>query len=263
MSAVLGALWLGVVLTLSKDEPGVAAVAHDSRIRSMIYDPDRIYRLRGYVGYQIDLEFESGESFVGVAAGDLDGIGYAAQSNHLFIKPKSVRVRTNLTILTTRRSYHIDYEVVSSTAPEGQTAELVYALRFMYAAAPPSETREADSGPELERMPEPTNRDYWYCGSPTLQPSAAFDDGVHTYLRFDARSELPAIFVRNDDGSESLLNFNLEHGQVVIHRVAQRLVIRRGRLQGCIVNRGFAGGRELQSGTISSGVERATRSGAP
>ena len=33
-------------------------------------------------------------------------------------------------------------------------------------------------------------------------------------------SELPALFVRNDDGTESLLNFSIDEGDVLIHRVA-------------------------------------------
>ena len=35
----------------------------DGRIRTASYNSDQVYRLRGFVGYQIDLEFESGESF--------------------------------------------------------------------------------------------------------------------------------------------------------------------------------------------------------
>jgi len=87
---------------------------------------------------------------------------------------------------------------------------------------------------------------------------------VHTHLRFDPRAELPALFVRNDDGGESLLNFTMQDGEIVIHRVAARLTLRRGRLSGCIVNKSFAGpGRELRSGTLTPAVERATREVPP
>jgi type IV secretion system protein VirB9 len=119
---------------------------------------------------------------------------------------------------------------------------------------------------ELDRSNRapPTNRDYWYCGSAALLPLAAFDDGIHTHLRFNPRSELPAVFVRNDDGSESLLNFSVQQGEVVIHRVARQFVVRRGQLKGCIVNKSFDGaGQELQSGTVTSEVERATRGRGP
>ena len=56
---------------------------------------------------------------------------------------------------------------------------------------------------------------------------------------------------------ESLLNFTMDAGDVVIHRVAPKLILRRGRLTGCIVNQGFAGaGERLDSGTVSPQVER-------
>ena len=34
--------------------------------------------LKGFVGYQTDLEFETGETFVGLGAGDIDGISFVA-----------------------------------------------------------------------------------------------------------------------------------------------------------------------------------------
>ena len=83
-------------------------------------------------------------------------------------------------------------------------------------------------------------------------------------MTFAARAELPAIFVRNEDGSESLLNFNIEAGDVVIHRIAPAFILRRGRLTGCVVNKGFAGtGERLESGTLSPEVQRARKEPPP
>ncbi len=80
---------------------------------------------------------------------------------------------------------------------------------------------------------------------------------MHTRLRFAANAELPAIFVRNADGSESLLNFSMDPGDVVIHRVARQFILRRGKLTGCIVNQGFTGaGLRLDSGTVTPDVQR-------
>jgi len=87
---------------------------------------------------------------------------------------------------------------------------------------------------------------------------------VHTRLTFGAKAEMPAIFVRNDDGSESLLNFSMQDGDVILHRVARQLVLRRGRLTGCIVNKGFSGGGErLESGTVAPDVERKPKANPP
>src|ERR1700677_3644116 len=68
----------------------------DTRIRVAAYSGDRVYRLVGYVGYQIDLEFEPDEAFVGLGAGDIEGLAFASQGNHLFLKPKASKVSTNL-----------------------------------------------------------------------------------------------------------------------------------------------------------------------
>jgi type IV secretion system protein VirB9 len=136
----------------------------------------------------------------------------------------------------------------------------MYAVRFVYPPAAENALTPAEQVARdlaAARETRGTNVDYWFCGSRSIKPVAASDDGVHTRLRFGAKGELPAIFVRNDDGSESLLNFSIDDGDVVIHRVAARLILRRGKLVGCVVNKSFAGGGErLESGTITPAVTR-------
>ncbi len=229
----------------------------DARIRTAAYDANQVYRIQGYVGYEIDIQFEQGESFVGIGAGDIDALSFVSQDNHLFIKPKAAHINTNLTVLTTRRPYQFAY-TASSLRADGSEPEVIFAVHFSYPLN--NEDVVADginrmfqqSGAERAR-----NVDYWYCGSATIQPTAASDDGIHTRLRFAAKAEQPAIFVQNEDGSESLLNFSMDAGDVVIHRVVRQLVLRRGRLTGMITNKGFIGsGERLESGTVSSKVER-------
>jgi type IV secretion system protein VirB9 len=240
----------------------------DPRIRVAVYSADQVYRLRGLVGYQIDLEFETGEHFVGLAAGDIEALSFIAQDNQLFLKPRAVPVGTNLTVLTDRRHYHFDY-TAELRRFTGDEPDAIFAVRFRY----PSPNGEGNASNASARVDAALNRpaaerarnlDYWYCGSDVLRPVAASDDGVHTYIRFDSHAELPAIFVRNEDGAESLLNFNIEGGEMVIHRVAQQLIVRRGALTGCIVNKGYTGsGARLDSGTVASDVQRERRGSTP
>ena len=233
----------------------------DARIRAAPYSADQVYVLKGFVGYQTDLEFDTGESFVGLGAGDIDGLSFVAQDNHLFLKPKAAKVGTNLTILTSRHTYQIDY---SATAALPDASEPVtYVLRFTYPVSP-KDTGEASDRVLAAESKRPRNIDYWYCGDPSIQPSAASDDGVHTRLTFAAKAEQPAIFVLNEDGSESLLNFSMDEGDVIVHRVARRLILRRGHLAGCVVNKGYTGsGDRLKSHTVSEEVERLTPGARP
>lgn len=238
----------------------------DPRVRVLAYDPDDVVKLHGYIGFQIHMQWADGEEFVNLGAGDVGGLEVGAEKNHFFLKPRQEKVGTNLTVLTNLRTYHFDYTVRKAPVNTLAARDMVYSIRFTY---PRDDARRAAA--ELDRQrtearwtqalnDRPKNLDYAYCGHPSLKPIGAYDDGVHTRLRFAARGEFPALFVKNDDQSESLLNFNVEQDEVVVHRVARRLVLRRGQLVGCVVNQAFeGGGTRLESNTTVSGVRRDTR----
>jgi type IV secretion system protein VirB9 len=265
LALLAGSAWLawaasGVVAA----EVVPAPAGLDSRVRVTDYDPGQVYVLHGRVGYQIDIQFDPEETFVGLAAGDIEGLAFVAQGSHLFLKPRALGVVTNLTVLTSKHQYQFDYSVPAIGT--GSLPAAMYVVRFRYphsiAAAVAASQAERDLEQHLQQAPEARshNMDYWFCGTDLLRPAAAWDDGVQTHLLFGQRAEQPAIFVRNDDGSESLLNFSIESGEVIIQRIARRLILRRGALTGCIVNKGFSGtGERLPSGTIAPDVQRTSR----
>jgi type IV secretion system protein VirB9 len=241
----------------------------DQRIRTALYSPDEVYRLYGFVGFHLDIEFDADESFTSISGGDLDALTYSAHENVLTLKPKVASAEMNLAVTTNKHRYYFEY--TASDLPPGRHGEpVMYAVRFKYPpppkAAGDSMTPEERIQRDLARAPQarPHNIDYWYCGNPSVKPLSVSDDGVHTRLTFAAKGELPALFVRNDDGSESLLNFSLSEGDVIIHRVAARFIVRRGKLTGCIVNKGFVGaGDRLGSGTIAPDVNRDVKDARP
>lgn len=244
------------------------ATLDDPRVRDVPYSPTAVYYLSGRIGYQIDIEFEVGERYIGLAAGDANGVSFEAQDNHVFIKPKAAAVSTNLTILTDRRPYYFDYIVSPNRAAVTSASDTLYALRFRY---PGEAAQQALSHERAQRLDQaldgavqPINRQYGYCGSRYLQPSGAFDDGVRTHLAFPSRVELPAVYVQNDDKTESLVNFTVTPDGLTIHRIARRFILRRGALVGCVVNQAFDGpGARLATGTVSTDVRRDAPSANP
>jgi len=240
--------------------------AVDARVREIDYAEDQVVSLTGYVGYHIHLELAPGERFVALGAGDSAAVDVAAEGPHVMLKPKAARVATNLTLVSSRRVYHFEYRTYEAQPPSGTA---IFALRFRYGQAPVEVTPAATTLPfsSATPLPEPVavvrpvavpvNEQYWYCGSPWLRPAAASDDGSQTRLTFAARGEWPAIFVRNADGSESLVNFHVEGTSAVVHRVAETFVLRRGQLVGCVENRGYAGSAAYRpSGAAELGVVR-------
>jgi type IV secretion system protein VirB9 len=225
-------------------------------VRVARFEDAQIYRLQGMVGYHIELELEAGEVFTGHGGGDLEGVSVAAHGNHVILKPRATDVDTNLLILTDRRVYRFHYLVSRQPRPREDT---MFVVRFVY----PEVSKESAKAEVLSQSfiqaetLRPKNFDYWYCGHRSLKPWAVSDDGIHTRLTFSPRAEFPAVFVLNDDGAESLLNFRVEGHDMVVHRIARRMILRRGRLTGCVVNRGYIGsGEHLETGTTAPGVWR-------
>ena len=252
MSMAIGCV--GIIATMlfmrsAQAETSPLAFGGDPRIREVLYDPDQVLKLEGVVGYHLHLELEEDETFVNLGAGDTAAVEVGAEGRHLMLKPKLETVATNLTLLTNKRVYTIEY-----TARRGlELKPAVYVVRFRYPAVAAPEV------PEPEPPAAPRNMNYWACGATELRPVEAFDDGVQTHLRFPARAEWPAIFVAGADGSEGLVNFHVEGDVAIVHRIARRLVLRRGELAACVENRAFdGGGRSLPSGTVAEDVLRVT-----
>ena len=225
----------------------------DARVRVAAYEDRQVYRVQAQVGYALDIQFEADEHFLGLATGDLEGLDFSAQGAHLFIKPKAAPLTTNLTVLTDRRVYRFDYAVALATDAEAN-ARVVYALRFEYpkpaGAATNADGRKpsgAQSGSgELGDMPPRSGRSrYGFCGAWEVMPIAASDDGVRTTLVFGPQQSLPAVFARERDGTEALVNFTVRGTAVILHRVSEHWVLRRGRAVGCL--------RGPAPGTASSG----------
>jgi type IV secretion system protein VirB9 len=244
----------------------------DARIQTATYRDDEVYALTGTVGYQIDMVFDRDEHFVGLGAGDMDGLSFEAQGNHLFLKPKAAPVATNLTILTDRRQYVVAYTVNAMQRPGSgdvgvTTRAPLYAVRFNYPVEHLAATeRAAEAAARAVAVTEALatarpvlNSDYSFCGARSLRPTRVTDDGVHTRFTFPTRVEVPAIFVRNDDGSEAIVNFSVTADAIVVHRIARQFILRRGKLVGCVVNRHFDGsGAALETSTVSDTVRRVT-----
>ena len=66
-----------------------------------------------------------------------------------------------------------------------------------------------------------------------------FDDGEATYFAFRAQEDLPAIFVVEPDGAESVVNSHMRDGYIVVDRIARGFVLRRGSEVTRVFNDGY------------------------
>src|SRR5260370_1633200 len=177
------------------------------------------------------IQVSAGETCGNLAGGDERAVVGGYEVNDLVLNPLDEKVADNIAVLTNRRVYQFDYSA-SADRPDPDRQDVIYSLRFIY---PQDEARKAAEELEQQRTnlrlasadQDPhraRNSNYWRCGAVAIRPETAYDDGVQTRLRFAAHSEFPTMYVKNDDDSESLVNFTVDNDEVAIHCVARRFV---------------------------------------
>ena len=106
------------------------SITTDSRIKTYIYNPNEVYLLVVHYGFQSQIEFSNGEEVKTISLGDSYAWKITPLENRLFIKPMEKNIRTNMTILTNKRSYQFD--IVAKELNDEDDQDLVYVVRFYY-----------------------------------------------------------------------------------------------------------------------------------
>lgn len=209
-----------------------ASAAGDGRIRSLAYDPDRIVQVIGREGIQSTIQFDGDERIQNVAVGDSSK--WQVTPNHgatlLFVKPLAPRVRTNMTVVTDRRTYMFDL------VAGDRFSTPVYALKFSYpndkpssAAMKPAEQVQTAAVQQQQPATMTADRlhfDWQSKGERRLIPSRIFDDGTSVYLSWNRETPLPAILTMSEDRKEGPLNYRMSGEYIVVSPIPQNMVIR-------------------------------------
>jgi len=263
-------LTLAVTCPVQAEETPVGS-EQDVRVKFVDYDESNVVRIVGHYGYSTHIAFAPGEKVTDVAMGDSLAWDAVPVNNHLFVKPREENARTNMTVLTDKgRAYTFFLEAPAKRpGPKTVGTDLFLRVTFRY---PEDEKAKAAKVNEEElarkrladAQREIRNINYFACGAEDVTPDQAFDDGRFTFLRYAGGREMPAVFVVNADGSESLVDSHVEVDTVVVHRVAERFVFRRGGSVGCVVNKSFdPRGIETLSGTVDKDVVRIVKGATP
>lgn len=242
MTRAAFALVLGLTLAAAggvnasqRPVPGAA----DPRIRTVDYNPDEVVLLRGYFGYQLMIEFALDERIENVSIGDALAwqVTPNRKANLLFLKPVSGEAATNMTVVTDRRRYAFELSARRPTGP--RAPDMAYVVRFIYPPEPVAVVMDAEPPPPPPPPPEKRNVAYTYTGSRASLPSQVFDDGQFTYFQWPETAPTPALFMLSTSGSESIVNYVVRDGYVVVEQLAPRFVLRNGAEVTTVINEGW------------------------
>ena len=230
--------------------PLAPAQAEDSRLVERFYDPSEVVRIEGRVNVQAMIRFGEDEHIENVAIGDSQQwqVTPNKRANLLFVKPLAERAATNMTVVTDKHTYLFD--LVASPAHR----KPLYVLAFSYPDEPEAEDTElaadgtsqgpnaielaAASDPYAVVDPAALNHAWDAKGDARLFPSKIYDDGDATFLTWAAGSTLPAILVKDHEGTEGPVNFAVRGEVIVVDGVPREIVLRAGDESATLLNRG-------------------------
>lgn len=225
-------LLAGAAALLAASAPAMAAESRpDSRLVEHAYDESEVVKIAGKAGVQATIAFADAETIENVAVGDSAAwqITPNKRANLLFVKPLGASARTNMTVVTNKRTYFFDLVASPRVSP-------VYMLRFTYKDEPdakgPMPAAEQPGPPDPARLNFAWKRE----GDARVLPARIYDDGASTYLVFAEDKEVPAILVRNEQGQEGPVNYAVRDGTIVIADTPDVILLRSGKSKGWVQN---------------------------
>lgn len=225
-------LLLAAAAALTAQAMPATLLAADSRLVERAYNESEVVRITGRPGVQATIAFADSETIENVAVGDSAAwqITPNKRANLLFVKPLEASARTNMTVVTSRRTYFFDLVAQAKASP-------VYMLRFTYKDEPAA---DAPAAPPVEpaRPADPARLNFAWkrAGDARVLPARVYDDGASTYLVFAEKAEVPAILVRDEQGNEGPVNYAVREGTIVIGDTPGVILLRSGKAKGWLQN---------------------------
>lgn len=204
------------------------------------YTEGALYQLYASPDQVSDIALQRGETIVAVSAGDtlrwvvgdtVSGTGTDARA-HVLVKPTKEDLKTNLVIITDRRSYHLELTstpdtYMASVSWQYPRDELL-ALERRNESAKAAEQVVVDRGLRLDQL----RFRYSMSGdNPPWRPVRVFDDTNKVYIQFPGRldqGEAPPLFVIGARGESQLVNYRVRGTYYIVDRLFAAAELRLG-----------------------------------
>jgi type IV secretion system protein VirB9 len=138
------------------------------------------------------------------------------EGNRLFLKAVQPGGATNMTVVTSIRTYNFDLEALGQPS-----ADMPYTLVFRYPRpkAEPDDAQYVDVSAITRRLSR-----YRLSGNRELRPTSISEDGKHTYISWPSSAPIPAIYAVDQSGKEVLVNGMMGTDDVYVVDGAPRLL---------------------------------------
>lgn len=219
-SAILS---IALILTAS---PAAAQISPrpglgDPHFQQVDYHDGEITQVRAAPGFELMVELSPDEQIKNVAVGDPRAWSVSASrdGNRLFLRPLEAGSSTNMTVVTSVRTYAFDLFALGAPS-----SDMPYTIQFHY----PGKSDAGNDGGyvDVAAIKRRLSR-YRISGDRLLRPSSVSNDGEHTYISWPKDAPIPAVYTRDSTGNERLLNGKMGVDDIyVVDGAPQRLIFR-------------------------------------
>ncbi|MDR1425902.1 MAG: TrbG/VirB9 family P-type conjugative transfer protein [Rickettsiales bacterium] len=216
----------------------------DSRIKTIVYNPNEVIELTFHYGFQSFIELEEGEEIEIISLGESFPWKITPVGKRIFIRPMQINTSTNMTIITSKRTYM--FQLKADSYENKGDEELIYSVRFFYpdnnfkipkmpnasySTLKDVAPKDGDSmGRVLNNFKTGTvlNFDYLMTttNNKTIGLLKAFDDGLSTYFEFENNNVIPNIYAVDIYGKETQLEYIIDGPYVVVNTVQLQFSLR-------------------------------------
>ena len=211
----------------------------DSRLQVINYKSNDVIKFTGFYNYQSIIEFAEGEVIENISMGDTTGWQVVPINHRMFMKPVEDDAMTNMTVITDKRLYYFELHALQTESMDDP--RLIFNMKFLYPDDNYHDIGLTNYGTQMSSIdfeqPEKYNFNYTISGSDNIAPIKLFDDEEFTYIQFrNKNTDIPAVFVVDDNDHEAMVNYRVSGEYIVIERVTARITLRRGNDVACVFN---------------------------
>lgn len=228
---------------LSGDRTDVLPAMNGTRLVTFRYSPEVSFAVRAMKDTFVNIEVPEGEVVQGFYLSD--GVQWTyhvtGDNRRVLVKPLDAGLVNTGTLITDKRSY----ELTMISVPPGEM--WFQRVRWQVPGAAGGDAKDgmywrgqmrpsaAAAGAPLVAVAggdaapiDPTRMHFNYRvhGKAPFAPTAVFDDGVRTWIKFGDVQDLPAVFAEVSRGSLEVVDYSVQGPYIVIPSMARAFVLR-------------------------------------
>lgn len=239
-------------VTQKIDETAIAQpTAKENRIVKYTYSPEIIFRILTLPTLHTHIELGEDEGLKeNPVVGDSLQWRVSGGPRNIYVKPVREDLETSLTLVTTKRTYQFQlvsgskkspnvYQKVSFEYPERE-AEIKFKIEAETAVVRAEESRISQQVIAPSVDPASLNFNFDIIGEASFKPNSVYSDNKFTYIRMPSTQDMPAIFLIEENGEPSLINYKVKENVVIVERLAKRLLLKIGASEVKIIHKSLA-----------------------